>query len=97
MRGLQPPRLTSSGGGGPPARPCKAACRRRSVLGRGEGWGVRDPLLNEALRRLAAEAATRFTTLVASGDQIPFDVAEQAGPEEAFFHSYLPLTARDVR
>jgi hypothetical protein len=34
---------------------------------------------------------------VASGDQIPFDVAEQAGPEEAFFHSYVPLTARYVR
>jgi len=58
---------------------------------------VRDPLLNEALRRLAAEAATRLTTLVASGDQIPFDVAEQAGPDEAFFHSYVPLTARFVR
>jgi hypothetical protein len=58
---------------------------------------VHDPLLNEALRRLAAEAATRFTTLVASGDQIPFDVAEQAGPDEAFFHSYVPLTARYVR
>jgi hypothetical protein len=58
---------------------------------------VRDPLLNEALRRLAAEAATRFTTLVASGDQIPFDVAEQAGPDDAFFHSYVPLTARYVR
>jgi hypothetical protein len=58
---------------------------------------VRDPLLNEALRRLAAEAATRFTTLVASGDQVPFDVAEQAGPDEAFFHSYVPLTARYVR
>jgi hypothetical protein len=58
---------------------------------------VRDPLLNEALRRLAAEAATRFTTLVAGGDQIPFDVAEQAGPDEAFFHSYVPLTGRYVR
>jgi hypothetical protein len=58
---------------------------------------VRDPLLNEALRRLAAEAATRFTTLVASGDQIPFDVDEQAGPDEAFFHSYVPLTTRFVR
>jgi hypothetical protein len=57
---------------------------------------VRDPLLNEALKRLAAEAATRFSTLVASGDQIPFDVAEQAGPDEAFFHSYVPLTARYV-
>jgi hypothetical protein len=58
---------------------------------------VRDPLLNEALRRLAAEAATRFATLVAGGDQIPFDVAEQAGPDEACFHSYVPLTGRYVR
>jgi hypothetical protein len=63
----------------------------------GKAGEVRDPLLNEALRRLAAEAATRFTTLVASGDQIPFDVAESAGPDEAFFHSYVPLTARFVR
>jgi len=58
---------------------------------------VRDPLLNEALRRLAADAATHFATLVAGGDQIPFDVAEQAGPDEAFFHSYVPLTERYVR
>jgi hypothetical protein len=58
---------------------------------------VRDPLLNEALKRLATEAATRFSTLVASGDQLPFDVAEQAGPDEAFFHSYVPLTGRYVR
>jgi hypothetical protein len=58
---------------------------------------VRDPLLNEALRRLAAEAATRFATLVAGGDQIPFDVAEQAGPDQSFFHSYVPLTGRYVR
>ena len=58
---------------------------------------MRDRLLNEALRRLAAEAATRFATLVASGDQIPFDVAESAGPDDAFFHSYVPLTGRYVR
>lgn len=58
---------------------------------------MRDPLLNEALRRLAAETATRFTMLVAGGEQIPFDVDEQAGPDEAFFHSYVPLTARFVR
>jgi hypothetical protein len=58
---------------------------------------VRDPLLNEALRRLAAEAATRLTTLVAGGDQIPFDVAEREGPEDSLFHSYVPLTARYVR
>lgn len=58
---------------------------------------MRDPLLHEALRRLAAESATRFTMLVASGDQLPFDVAESAGPDEAFFHSYVPLTERYVR
>ena len=57
---------------------------------------MRDLHLNEALRRLSAEAATRFSTLVASGDQIPFDVAEQAGPD-SLFHSYLPLTAHFVR
>jgi hypothetical protein len=66
-------------------------------MGWEEGRAVRDPLLNEALRRLAAESATHFTTLVASGDQIPFDVAESAGPDEAFFHSYVPLTGRYVR
>lgn len=58
---------------------------------------MRDPLLNQALQRFAAEAATRFATLVASGDQIPFDVAESAGPDDAFFHSYVPLTGRYVR
>lgn len=61
-----------------------------------EGRAVRDALLNEALKRLAAEAATRFTTLVASGEQIPFDVAETEGPD-SLFHSYVPLTARFVR
>jgi hypothetical protein len=57
---------------------------------------VRDPVLSEALKQLAAEAATRLTTLVASGDQIPFDVDEQAGPESPF-HSYRPLTSLYVR
>ncbi|HEY5052864.1 MAG TPA: hypothetical protein VII45_05585 [Solirubrobacterales bacterium] len=56
---------------------------------------MRDHLLNEALKRLAAEAATRFSSLVASGEQIPFDVAEQEGPD-SLFHSYVPLTARFV-
>jgi hypothetical protein len=56
---------------------------------------VRDLLLNEALKRLAAEAATRFSTLVASGDQIPFDVAAEDGDESAFY-SYVPLTSRFV-
>lgn len=57
---------------------------------------MRDPVLNQALQRFAAEAATRFATLVASGDQIPFDVAESAGPDDALFHSYVPLTGRYV-
>jgi hypothetical protein len=57
---------------------------------------VRDPVLNEALKRLAADAATRLSTLVAGGDQIPFDVDEQAGPD-SFFHSYRPLTVEYVR
>ena len=60
-----------------------------------EAWSVGDFLLNEALKRLATEAATRFSSLVASGDQIPFDVAEDAGPDSPFYR-YLPLTARFV-
>lgn len=55
---------------------------------------MRDFLLNEALKRLATEAATRFSALVAGGDQIPFDVAADAG--ESSFYSYVPLTARYV-
>jgi hypothetical protein len=62
---------------------------------RAEAWGVRDFLLNEALKRLSTEAATRFSTLVASGDQIPFDVASEAGDDSAFY-SYVPLTSRFV-
>jgi len=58
---------------------------------------VRDPLLYESLKRLAADAAIRFSGLVAAGEQIPFDVAERSGPDDAFFHSYVPLTARFVR
>ncbi len=57
---------------------------------------MRDPVLNQAIKQLAAEAATRYATLVASGDQIPFDVDEQAGPDSAF-HSYRPLTSEYVR
>ncbi len=54
-----------------------------------------DFLFDEALKRLALEAATRFSALVAGGDQIPFDVAEDAGPESPFYR-YLPLTAHYV-
>jgi hypothetical protein len=61
-----------------------------------EAWGVRDFLLTEAMRRLATEAATRFSTLVAGGDQIPFDVAAGDMGEESAFYSYVPLTGRFV-
>lgn len=56
---------------------------------------MRDFLLNEALKRLATEAATRFSTLVAGGDAIPFDVAADSGEESAFY-SYVPLTGEYV-
>lgn len=56
---------------------------------------MRDFLLTEALKRLATEAATRFSALVAGGDQIPFDVAAEDGEESAFY-SYVPMTGRYV-
>ena len=56
---------------------------------------MRDFLLNEALKRLATEAATHFSTLVASGETIPFDVAAEDGDDSAFY-SYVPLTSRFV-
>ena len=62
---------------------------------RAEAWSVRDFLLNEAMRRLATEAATRFSSLVAAGEQIPFDVAVGSG-EDSPFYSYVPLTGRYV-
>jgi hypothetical protein len=60
-----------------------------------EAGGVRDFLLTEALKRLAADAAVRLSSLVAGGDQIPFDVAERDGPESAFYR-YEPQTSRFV-
>jgi hypothetical protein len=56
---------------------------------------VRDFLLNESIKRLATEAATRFSSLVAMGEEIPFDVAADSG-EEAAFYSYVPMTGRYV-
>jgi hypothetical protein len=52
---------------------------------------VRDFLLNESMKRLATEAATRLSTLVVEGEQIPFDVSSEAG-EDSPFYSYVPLT-----
>jgi hypothetical protein len=76
-------------------RCCKASCKRRSAQPGAEAWGVRDFLLNESVKRLATEAATRFSSLVAMGEEIPFDVAADAGDESAFY-SYVPMTGRYV-
>jgi hypothetical protein len=56
---------------------------------------VRDFLLNETLRRLATEAATRLNAMVAEGDEIPFDVATDTA-EDSPFYSYVPQTGRYV-
>jgi hypothetical protein len=56
---------------------------------------VRDFLLNESIKRLATEAAARFSTMVAMGEEIPFDVAADSGEESAFY-SYVPMTGRYV-
>lgn len=57
--------------------------------------GVRDFLLNESVKRLATEAATKLSSLVAMGEEIPFDVAADAGDDSAFY-SYVPMTGRYV-
>jgi hypothetical protein len=57
---------------------------------------VRDRLLNDSLTRLASEAAIRLSSLVAGGDQIPFDVDAGDG-DDSLFYSYRPLTSRYVR
>jgi hypothetical protein len=56
---------------------------------------VRDFLLNESVKRLATEAAGRLSSLVAMGEEIPFDVAADSGDESAFY-SYVPMTGRYV-
>jgi hypothetical protein len=56
---------------------------------------VRDFLLNESIKRLAAEAAGRFSSLVAMGEEIPFDVAADGGEDSAFY-SYVPMTGRYI-
>jgi hypothetical protein len=55
---------------------------------------VRDFLLSESLKRLTTEAATRLSTLVAEGDEIPFDVGSEA--DDSGFFSYVPLTGTYV-
>ena len=56
---------------------------------------MRDFLLNETLRRLATEAATRLNAMVAEGEEIPFDVATDSA-EDSPFYSYVPQTGRYV-
>jgi hypothetical protein len=56
---------------------------------------VRDFLLNETLRRLATEVATRLNAMVAEGEEIPFDVATDTA-EDSPFYSYIPQTGRYV-
>lgn len=65
---------------------------RRAI---GEFVAMHDSVLNEALKRLAAEASTRFSSLVATGDEIPFDVAENNG-ESSHFYRYVPLTSNFI-
>lgn len=64
-------------------------------MGREIQLTMHDPVLDEALKRLAAEASTRFTSLVATGDEIPFDVAENHG-DSSHFYRYVPLTSRFI-
>jgi hypothetical protein len=56
---------------------------------------VRDFLLNESVKRLATETASRLSSMVAMGEEIPFDVAADAGDDSAFY-SYVPMTGRYV-
>ncbi len=56
---------------------------------------MRDYLLSEAIKRLATEASTKLSTLVAAGEEIPFDVAAEQADDSGFF-SYVPLTGRYV-
>jgi hypothetical protein len=56
---------------------------------------MHDSVLNEALKRLTAEASTRFSSLVATGEGIPFDVAENNG-DSSHFYRYVPLTSNFI-
>ena len=56
---------------------------------------MRDFLLNESIKRLATEAASRFSSMVAMVEEIPFDVAADSADDSAFY-SYVPMTGRYV-
>ncbi len=52
-------------------------------------------MLTDSLTRVASEAAIRLSSMVAAGDQIPFDVDAESGSDSPFF-SYRPRTGRYV-
>jgi hypothetical protein len=56
---------------------------------------MRDLVAREALRTMARDAAKRFRELVASGQEIPYDVREPG--EGSPLPQYVPLTERFVR
>ena len=75
--------------------PARHRAHAGALARRAEAWAVRDFLLNEALKRLATEAATRLSTLVADGRGDPLRRRRRAGDDSAFY-SYVPLTGRYV-
>jgi hypothetical protein len=57
---------------------------------------VRDLVLQQALRRTAAEAAEYLADRIAAGEELPFEVVEEPGPAASMYR-YLPLTGRFIR
>jgi hypothetical protein len=57
---------------------------------------VRDLYVEDALRRVAEDAANSFAELLASGEEIPYEVAEQPG-EVSPLYRYAPKTAEFIR
>ncbi|HEX5984621.1 MAG TPA: hypothetical protein VFY69_10480 [Solirubrobacterales bacterium] len=57
---------------------------------------MRDFLLNESIKRLATETVSRLSSLVAMGEEIPFDVAAADDGDDSAFYSYVPMTGRYV-
>jgi hypothetical protein len=56
---------------------------------------MRDLVVREALRTMARDASKRFRELVASGNQIPYDVHEAGSGSP--LPQYIPLTERFIR
>ena len=56
---------------------------------------MRDLVVREAMKTMAADAAMRFHELRAVGEEIPYDVRE-AG-DGSLTPQYLPLTERFIR